>query len=334
MTAVWEALSAIGTLLAVLVAVGVAVREGRRANRAERELRDDRARQEEERRRAVAAVVTAIVEERHDPSPDGTHYVRRDRLILTNASGEPVFGVVLGVARGEPPIALGPVFGPRSIPVLPAGSEREWDVSFAMLATQPLYGAIYEPISVELTFVDARGATWRRELDGSLNELGPDYTSPPYASVPDDVGHQQVRDLANPYNPMPIVLAFLTDLDHERTTAAIEPYLAPTAEGWRGITDAEVREIAEGLAEAGLPSHVWHPAPYVAIVRLLPGLGEADPADFVAAGGPMTHLTMVFIHSQGWRVFHLGPPIDPDSIPFPPGTLTSSPRGGPPVDAD
>lgn len=325
----WDALTAFGTVLAVLVALGLALYEAQRARRAEQELEGDRRERENLARIAVASLVTGVIESSYNASEDGTHYLRQSDLVLSNASTEPVFNVHLVVGKGEPPAPVGPLSAPYLIPVLPAQSTRSWDVSTGVLATANLYATIGVYPTVEVFFTDARGVRWHRHFDGDLTEAKVE-KGPIFGNGPE--GERQMGDLANLFNPLVTALSFLSEMTgtEKPTARQIAPYLAPNAKGWTGLTDNDLAMKAERLRTQNLAAHVWYPARQVAWMRLLPdavvqGSYDAGKTETVE----VDIMTLVFLPNIGWRVFSVGAGLEPERLPFPEGSLTADLWGSP-----
>lgn len=320
----WDALQAIGTLLAVIVAVTLALAESHRARDAVRDrdrlLRDQAARD----RRRSASLVGAWIEVDVEPSEDGTHYIRRGRLYLANEGTEPVFAVSVGVGVNDPPVQVGPLSAPIPIPVLAPRTRRSWDVATGLLAHSAAERRLPTHPVAWVAFTDAEGIRWHRDFAGVLAES--EGTSGPVTSPPDAA---QMGPLDNPFNPLPTALAFLEMLAPERQASPNDfALLVSDAPGWSDLTSATIAEMARDLAEFGLAAHVWYAAPYVAYVRLVhdDDIDKATSAmgsDLIPVHAKV--LTLVFAPDAGWRVFSIGV-TEPDWIGFPAGTLGDDPR--------
>lgn len=189
----WDVLTAIGTVGAVLVALALGLVEQRRAaleqlqsnerqrgelarlaeeRDAARSAQHDQAEREVARQaRGVAAwfeqvAVTATVGGRRIKLYDDGSEVRVERPTVTavNHSEMPVFGVEVHVhTDGDPLSTL-----LEAIPVLAPRAERSWnlkDHSFHWYNELP---------SVSVTFRDANGISWRRDQDGTLERRAPE----------------------------------------------------------------------------------------------------------------------------------------------------------------
>lgn len=325
----WDALSAIGTVLAVVAALGLAWAEGSRAKRAELALGQERSAAATAARRATASLVAAWAENSYVPSADGSHYQRFVRVHLSNASAEPVFDVHLVLGAEVPPVQLGPLSVPTPIPVLAAGHERSWDVTAGFLARSEPYGLVPTDPVARVWFTDANGVRWLRDFDGTLADTeGP--AAGQLFETDADEGARQIGDIESPWNPLNVALLFFHIVTGEAPTASlIQPLVAPTARAWSSIGDAELASIGGTFREFGLASHVWYPTPRVAYVRLVreDAQSTAAPAKAGFVGLPMQIMTLVFLADVGWRVFSVGPAATaPDWIEFPKGELHRSVR--------
>jgi hypothetical protein len=108
-------LTAIGTVGAVAVAVGVAIVEAVRAHSARSERDAVLEAQRASEYRAVARLVSAWVERSYVRAEDGTHYVEVAFAHIINESDLPVFQVRASISlssavpHGSKPITLGPL---------------------------------------------------------------------------------------------------------------------------------------------------------------------------------------------------------------------------------
>lgn len=82
----WDALSAIGTVGAVVVALGLACAERKRARRAEKALEAERTDHRASLEENSAAMVSAWVEMTPVPSADGVYYERHAVVHVANES--------------------------------------------------------------------------------------------------------------------------------------------------------------------------------------------------------------------------------------------------------
>lgn len=149
-----------GTTLLALVGAVIAVIQGSRAYRLERE-RDARALEElerryaDERRTQAGAVSAWVTESRERPGEPSWLLVA-----LRNASEAPVYSVVALVAY-------------------PRGSNTEIRLAVLPPTTEPVERVLQSPsghidiaeVSVTLQFRDSAGHTWRRAADGVLEEM-------------------------------------------------------------------------------------------------------------------------------------------------------------------
>jgi hypothetical protein len=164
-----EALGAVGTVTAAIVAVRLAKREGERAEKAEKERDALRADQVKDQ----ASKVVAWVEPRPQKTEPGSRYVRTvdyrpgDEVTVRNASDRPVFDVSAEVVHAD-------------------GGERmfvkRWPVIAPLAdATAPVSGWVQEynePPYVCLIYTDAAGRRWVRGEAGVLSQHISDGESP------------------------------------------------------------------------------------------------------------------------------------------------------------
>lgn len=324
----WDALSSIGTLLAVIVAVGVAITESTRAHRAEKALAYERTLRATNDRRVVAGLIAASVDLAPEVSDDGSHYVPRAVLRLANESSEPVFNINVVITLGEPPVRIGPLAAPVPLPVLPAQHSRSWDVTLGLMGHTTRVTTLGAQPNTELYFSDSLGVRWHRSSRGELTEADNTPQAPFDESSADN--EAQLGDLESPFNPMVVALAFLAiamAADPPATSKDLRSFFAPNAPGWQRFTDSELQSLRATLSNYGVASHAWYPAPYVAWVRLI--REEDTRADVSTAGFRSVQaqvLTLCYQPQLGWKVFSIGAPTAPDAIQFPPGTLSGDPR--------
>ncbi|MEE6273334.1 hypothetical protein V2J56_08240 [Georgenia sp. MJ206] len=333
----WDALTAVGTVLAVFSAVCVAVYEGFRARRSDQSLRRNleeqaqreriaQTEQEARERIAVASLVAGVVEQTYEVSEDRSHYVRQVILALINESPEPVFDLAVVVAKSHPPIPVGPLAVPASIPVLPSQTRRSWDISFGIVASGDRHPVLGTYPTVEVLFTDSKGVRWERSYDGSLVEFevkdGLSYHRP-------ESGERQLGELGNHFNPMPTVLAFLHALREDDVGFPdVEEFVSPTTRSWAAMAPGDYAHMAARLKGHGLAAHAWYPAPRVAWVRTLHDDVVNGTYSEKITIAPSETLTLCFLPDLGWRVFGVGAALEPDWIPFPAGSLSDDPRGG------
>lgn len=323
----WDAWQAFGTIGAVAIALLLALYEGVRARRAEKALTAERRQRLESDRFATAALVSAWVETQYEPSPDGTHYLRRGTLHLANESNEPVFDVHVTVGIGQPITQIGPLAVPTPIPVLPPRRRRSWDISLGLLAFGGGLQIPSDPVA-RVYFSDVQQVRWKRDFQGHLGELtGEEQDQEPS----EDEGLRQLGDPSNSFNPIWTAMAFLELVrrdDPPVTASELGPYYAENATGWETLDDSAVRAFGEELADYGMAAHVWYPAPQVAYVRLV---HKEDQKLLPSAAGYVKVraqiMTLVFYAGLGWRVFSVGSgATEPDWIEFPRGTIANDPR--------
>lgn len=265
---VWDVLTSLGTLLAVVVAVSVAVVESRRNRDSQIELGRLASKSAQDERSRVARRVVGAVEQSYVPSADRATYIRRATLTLANDSDEPIFSIHVQVAKGYPPVPVGPLAAPERIPVVPARSRQTWDVSLPLLAVSDTLTTLGSPPTVSIEFTDARGVRWYRDYDGSIREAE---IAPRRVLTFPEGAEAQLGDPSNPFNPMPTALTFLSTLQQDPLPPpeAFDPLLSPTASGWSEMSAEAWTRITESVRGHGVAAHVWYPAPQVARVRTL-----------------------------------------------------------------
>ncbi|MEU4361980.1 hypothetical protein [Promicromonospora sp. NPDC023987] len=312
----YEFWTAVGTVAAVVVALGVALAQAVLAT----VLSIKRRRLA---RRKVASLVSAWVKHAYIPSSSGGYYRRTVSLHVANESDEPVFKVeaICGIVTESGTIRLGPLSAPRIIPVLPPKREFVYDVTMGMLGFGDFAHDSFHGLVAEVGFRDHEGKRWERGFDGSLQVV----KKPRMAVVTearDDLAVAQAGPIDNPYNPFGLVLALAhvasdEDVDDEQ----FHQRLANEASGWAETNANDVVAVRNMLRTANVASHVWYPTPRIAYVRLLDELpGGAGPQRAQV-------LTLVWRNEKGWTLFGLGPYL-PWMIPFPPGELEVDPLEG------
>lgn len=305
----WDALQALGTLAAVMVALGVPLVDHFRLRRE----------QKQERRRRTASLVSAWVETQIMPQENGGGYRRISLVRVSNESDEPVFEVSVSTGFGLPPVRLGSLSVPDMIPVLPARSRREFDISSGLLGFLPSAIPLgLEPVA-SVQFRDARGARWHRDYDGTLQEVSP-RKRPGAKELTEEEGIRQLGDPSNPFNPSIVILQLLDLLDADDVDPhAVVSYLDPHA-NWCGPQgEKQCVELLRGeLSGKSLGSAVVYSAPRVAHMRMF------NPADLDTGERtgtytlvPVTVLTVVYRNRSGWRLWSMGEAQDPTWIPFP-----------------
>lgn len=325
---VWDVLTALGTLFAVIVAVGVAVVEASRNRQAQATLRSRDAAQALVDRRREASRVVGAVEQVYMPSDDRTTYVRKATLTLANDSDEPIFDVYVQVAKDFPPVPVGPLSAPERMPVVPARTQRVWDISLPMLAVSETFTVLGSPPTVSVEFMDSRGVRWARGFDGVLVEA----TIEPRPVLNDAAdGEKQLGDLTNFFNPMLTALVFLEMLKQDPLPSPEEfrPILSPTARAWTEMPSERWAGIAESVRSHGLAAHAWYPARQVARVRTVADTSAGqivNPGETVYPQGKV--ITLLFEPGLGWRVWGIGYAMEPDWFQFSNGALTDDPRQG------
>lgn len=302
--------TAIGTLVAVLVSVGVAMFEIARSGNANRK------RQQAERI-ATAGLVAAWVEDEYVPNDDGTVYIRRAKVHLANEANEPVFRVTVSVGVGFKTRSIGPLSVPAPIPVLPPRRSLSWDITLPLQAHDDT-----ESPCAEMGFTDSSNRRWLRKFDGSLVETT-GKTSQLMDSGDEGGADGQIGRPADPGNPMVMAMAFLGLVeDPEIDLDLMRQVLAPEAKGWEDMDEADFASLKHDLSDFGFGGFVSYPAPHVAYVKIIPQTTSRR----VVAGGDQVQveakiITLTYLPGRGWRVFSYGPPTEADRILFPEGSL-------------
>ncbi|WP_298462233.1 hypothetical protein [uncultured Cellulomonas sp.] len=292
----WEAVSAVGTVGATLVALGLALDAWH------------------QRKDAVARLVSAWVTEEYTPRRDRRAYQRKVTLHVANEGDQPVFDAQVSVILGTHDTPVGPLTAPSPIAVVPPRRALTFDLSVALLAHEDSY----KP-RAEVSFLDPRRRRWVRDGSGILQRV----TKNPKWETLSGTEHERQIGGVTLNNPMVVALAFLGGLRDEDSpdVAALEALLAPEAEGWRSIDWAELREAFRRYQPTSM---VDYPAPYIARVKL-----SGDPSlegKVVAGYGHMQlkdwrFLTLTYVPERGWRVFGVGASVPPEAILFPDGAF-------------
>jgi hypothetical protein len=289
---VWVVLTALGTVGASVIALVLAAKAF------------------EQERTVVAGLVSAWVEDRYEPRSDVPAYRRIAIVHIANESNEPVFDAHLSVIVGQNPVRLGPLSAPSSIAVVPQRRTLSFDISVPLRAHENTWNP-----RAELTFSDARGRRWFRDLDGSLM----DTTGAKAKWVEEDIDVRQLGGQSLD-NPMTIALAFLAGLSADVFSyEALEVTLAPEAK-WKETDWEALREAYGHFTPTSL---VDYPAPYISRVKLV---GDTNLQGKTLAGERMQlvgarFLTLTYVPARGWRVWGIGDSVTPDMILFPLGTF-------------
>lgn len=308
--ATWQdTASAVGTLLAVGVALGVAIVEIVRSAKASKK-------REKAERLATAGLVSAWVDEQYLPNTDGSAYIRQVLVNLANGANEPVFRVTASIGVGWETRSIGPLAVPAPIPVLPAHRTLSWDITLPLRAHDDTQSPC-----VEMGFSDSSDRRWLRRFDGSLVE-----TTGTTSRLVDneDMGRAEGQigrgDIGN---PMAVAISFLNLLAEDpRDIDVLRMMLAPEAPGWADLDEMALTRLKEDLSDYGLGGYVSYPAPHVAYVKIL---APAATHQVVQGGDPVTVqatiITLTYVPERGWRVFSYGRATEADRILFPEGSL-------------
>ena len=204
----WTVLSAVGTVGATLVALGLALRTW------------------VQERDATARFVSAWVTDDYQPRADGSSYRREVHIHVANESNEPVFNAMVSVHVGREKTPLGPLAAPAPISVIPPRRELVFDISVPLLA----HSDAWQPHAT-LTFTDANKRRWLRDINGEISDVSRRRARWSKAPPPGD--QLQLGDLESGFNPMLIALLFLGRLrDGVSGIDDLRQLLAPEAPGW------------------------------------------------------------------------------------------------------
>jgi hypothetical protein len=330
-----DILESVTTAGAMAIAIGVAIVEARRANRANNERDALLEEQKLERYRGTAKLVSAWIERGFLPVPDGTTFIPYARAHIINESNDPVFDVQATVylqpdlPDAGHPIALGPLSIPRAIPVLPPRRELEFDLTLPLLPySKEESGARPDLPVIELLFTDPDDVKWAREIDGRLVAREKRMAE----LIPSDDQERADRQIGrlDSSNPLAVVFTFLHLIRDENLTesdvmAAIWGILSLYATGWQGVTYQDLMGFRDELAEFSVATNVLYPVPQVAYVKLVL-TGQPDQLMYSTGGEGLVYqakfVTLTFSGELGWRIFSYGGlGTEPDRIYFPPETL-------------
>ncbi|MGP7960678.1 hypothetical protein ACTVCO_07695 [Sanguibacter sp. A247] len=312
----YEMWTAIGTVAAVVVALGVAVAQltvGIFLSIRRRRLS----------RRKVASLISAWLEHVYTSSPSGEYYRRSVVLHVANEADEPVFKVeaLCGVESRGGTIQLGPLAAPRSIPVLPPKREFTYDVTMGFLGFGDYAHESFRGLVAKVEFRDHEGRRWERGFDGRLVKVGRRRArvAPVEAS---DAALAQAGPSDNPYNPMGTIFSFVQLANEaDLSDSEFRSKLVEEAGGWSKASAGELSAFRVMLREWNVASHVWYPTPRVAYVRMLDRLpGQKGEMK-------MEVLTLVWRNGRGWILFGVGPCL-PWNLRFDPRELAVDPLDG------
>ncbi|MDO4761286.1 MAG: hypothetical protein Q4A31_05155 [Corynebacterium sp.] len=286
--------SAVGTVGAVIVALGIAAAQGlanSRRQKKERELA----------RLRVATLVNSWVDLSYFPNETGEYYRRKVELHLANESDEPVFNVEVrcGIKSPQGYVRVGPLSAPNVIPVLPPKREFVFDITSGFMAFGLFAHETFNLLVSSVYFQDHAGVSWEREFG---NELRKNPKRDTLASEENDPLREiQIGDLRSPLNPQSVVLYFIKKAeDPEVSNAEFQKELVSHARGWGNLDEDGIIDLRKTLVSSNLAAQVWYPAPKIAYVRLLLESPE-EPGDY-----PVEILTLVWRNSSGWNLFSIG----------------------------
>ena len=298
-SSVWDALTAVGTVGATVIALGLAVVGWWRG------------------RTSGARLVSAWVTDDYEPVVQDDHYRRRVILHVANESDEPAFDAHVSVIVGASAVPLGPLSAPSPIAVLPPRRELTFDLSVPLLA----HDNSWNPRAI-VSFGDRAGRRWIRDENGALRRTSrrSGWSTKAAANRDLQLGNATLD------NPMRVAMGFLAGL-REGDGVDLENFgamLAPEASGWVDVDWVELRAKTMDFQPTSM---VDFPAPYIARVKLS-GAGTLQGKtvvsdDSVTLPGPMMFLTLTYAPDRGWRVFGIGDTVAPARILFPKGTFGS-----------
>lgn len=289
----WSILTAIGTVGATFVAVGLALRGWR------------------QERDATARLIAAWVTDKFEPRADGSSYRRTTHVHIANEANEPVFGAKLNVQIGLDQTSIGPLGAPSVISVVPPRRELVFDISTPLLA----HGDSWDP-TVTLTFNDPKGRRWLRQSDGVLREVSGKKSR--WSKQIRDIDERQLGDTRSLLNPMMLALVFLGGLRNPKTPPSeLAVLLTPGAGGW---ADVEWDQLRSDLENYQPTSMVDYPAPRIARIKLS-GDKKLEGRQVVGDGTGLElsnymFMTLTLDPRLGWRVFSVGGTVPPDAINF------------------
>ncbi|MCL8250067.1 hypothetical protein AERO_01610 [Aeromicrobium fastidiosum] len=273
--------------------------------------------QVKDRRRTAAEGVTVWVDDRYQHG-DAGEMVRLVSVTLKNAGTHPVFDVQVGVGYGHfggNVTSIGPLAVPTK-PVLPPGAEWAWPIQDLLRSVE-----IEGRLVAEVSFRDPANRWWLRDFAGNVKRWRSRMRRSLKRINDDEISLDAVLGAMSWENPVSVAAAFWTALGEppspERTaelTALCTPESLPAWGDFDGI--------AEMLSGHGLASFPAYPAPGVSYVKFPENIDEA-----IVVSGPTLMAAKIMtlqyrddLEPHGWRVFALGTPIPPESVP-PPGVM-------------
>lgn len=327
----WDALSALGTVGAVVVALLLAATERRRARRAEKSLASERQLHAARDTERAAAMVSAWIEVAPRPSEGGRHYDRLAVVHVSNQSDQPVYNanVCVGI-QNEPGrwTPVGPLAVPLPLPVLAPRSQQIWDITLPLMACSMDLGNFVSNPSAAIAFSDPSGQRWMRNFDLAIARQERNGDAGLFSIDPDH-GDEQLGQIDNPFNPVGVVALFLSawSSDDGPDLSLARSLLDPTAQGWSAMSDEDFAKAGQQWANLGIAAHVHYPAPRIAYVKtLLEDAAQRQVAEPGYVEVAMTFFTLRFIRNLGWRIFSVGWATRADMIEFPEADLLTDIR--------
>lgn len=268
-----------------------------------------------DRRRRDAQNITAWVEDQYDASDDGG-FLRKTSLHVSNSNDRPVFDVQIVVGYGifgQPVIRIGALATP-TIPVLPPEQHYQWSIERNIASVQ-----VQGELRAEVSFRDSANRWWTRDFRGRVKRWRRRFRGKQLKRAKDpDLATEQIGEISME-NPVAVALAFAASASDPDSSERLETLAAlctpESLPAWANFDG--VRESLEGHGLATFPSY---PAPGIAYVKLPEEIAEVSVADrpTLVSAKILTLQYREDLDPAGWRVFALGPPVEPDRIP-PPG---------------
>jgi hypothetical protein len=297
----WNAISAVSTLLATVVALWLGLRGVWISHK------------------DAARKIGVWVTQRYDFNVATDSYNRFVQLHVSNEGDEPVFDANVMVFTGleTKEYAVGSLSAPSPIQVLAPRQQLDFDISTGIQAYDDTW-----KLMAEVDFVDSRGVRWCRDREGRLSKMrGKAKLINRKATVQQDIGELGRR--ANQFdnnpawllNPMAVAQFFLNALGDNRafSEGKYEPLLATEAEGWESVDWAACRIQWAKLLPT---SFVQYPAPRIAQIKLAERKLEGKQ---VANGSYLLQVKIMTLTlgERGWRIYGIGYPLPPERILLP-----------------
>lgn len=294
----WEALSAVSTAVAAIIALCLGL-HGAWMSR-------------------TARKIGVWVTQQFDFDPYSDSYIRSVQLHLSNEGDEPVFHVDVSVFAGfeTKEHSIGPLSAPVPIQVLAPRQQLDFDISTGVRAYDDSW-----KLMAEAVYEDSAGRKWRRDRNGRLRRVRHIARLEPLnLSVEQELERLGIqpgktedgRWLVNPLAVAAVFLNFLND-DEFFAKAEFNFLLADEADGWNDVDWSEVRSEWRGLV---LTSFAQYPAPRIAQIKLV---GPACQGKQLVNGGILmtAKIMTLTLGAKGWRIYDIGCPLAPEEIRLP-----------------